>query len=121
VIAPLAMLLAGVYGGRFAVTKELFKAPPTAPIVCASSSGEKRMAAPPTVPVALADSVTAVPEIAMIRAPFGTFAADAYMPTERPAADVTIATGVPVVMLYVVETWLTLDAVPLALSRPTET
>lgn len=55
----------------------------------------------------------------MILVPLRIFGCDTNMPMHRPVALATVAAAVPVVMLIVVETWVMLEAEPLALSRPT--
>ncbi len=111
----------GVYAGRLAVTSvvDCESAPPVAPGVCASRSGEKRAADGVAFASATFESVTFSPEIALSFVPTGTFGWETYIPTKRPAAEPTTAAALFSVNDSVVDTCVMLLAVPLALSRPT--
>jgi len=83
------------------------------PSDCASLIGENRAADVVTVPVAFAESVNVVLTIALIFVPNGTFGWLTYMPMKRPVADATVAVGLPLVVLIVVETCTTFGGLPL--------
>jgi hypothetical protein len=111
----------GVYGGRLAVIRVLSGDPPNPPATSAPAKALNVAAVPLAVDAAFALNVIVVPLILETVVPGTTLADTTTMPRKSPVADATVAVGLPLVVLIVVDAVKRPAAVACIVSAPAGT